>query len=148
MSNLITAITLWLAANFGLPTPMEPPRIEQVAPAEIAALRYGALLSAAKDQQAPDTQGSNVIAVYVDGAKTIYLPKTWTGNTPEELSVLVHELVHHAQNSAGLRYACAQEREELAYTAQDRWLKLFGKDLESAFGIDRFTLLVNTRCVY
>lgn len=148
MSNLVTAITLWLTANFGLPANLEPPRIEQVPPAEIAAMRYGALLSASTDHRTSDEQAGRVISVYVDGSKTVYLPKSWTGNTPEELSVLVHELVHHAQNVAGLRYQCAEEREELAYKAQDRWLRLFGRDLESGFGIDGFSLLVKTRCMY
>jgi hypothetical protein len=62
--------------------------------------------------------------------------------------VLVHEMVHHVQNVGGLKYACPQEREKLAYTAQERWLGLFGRNLEADFEIDAFSLLVKTRCLH
>src|SRR5262245_34561878 len=68
--------------------------------------------------------------------RTIYLPEGWTGDTPAELSVLVHEVVHHFQNVLRLKYECPQEREKLAYIAQDRWLALFGHSLESDFHMD------------
>ena len=88
------------------------------------------------------------MAVYSDATQTIYLPEGWTGRSPAELSVLVHELVHHVQNVAGLKYACPQEREKLAYEAQERWLGLFGHSLERDFELDGFSLLVKTRCFY
>jgi hypothetical protein len=34
-------------------------------------------------------------------------------------------MVHHLQTVGGLKFACPQEREELAYKAQERWLELF-----------------------
>jgi hypothetical protein len=46
--------------------------------------------------------------------KTIYLPKNWTGSTPAELSVLVHEMVHHLQGATKTKYECPQAREQLA----------------------------------
>jgi hypothetical protein len=78
----------------------------------------------------------------------IYLPEGWTGNTPAELSILVHEMVHHLQNVENLKFECPQEREQLAYKAQERWLGLFGRDLLRDFELDPFTLLVATRCGY
>lgn len=104
-------------------------------------------------QPSPTSQTQTIrpddtIAIYVDATKTIDLPDDWTGRTPAELSVLVHELVHHMQNAVGTKYACPQEREQLAYTAQDRWLGLFGQSLADEFGLDPFTVLVRTRCIY
>ena len=64
-----------------------------------------------------------------------------------ELSVLVHETVHHLQHLAGTRFECAQASETLAYAAQEKWLALFGRSLESEFEIDPFTRLVSTRCM-
>jgi hypothetical protein len=78
--------------------------------------------------------------------RTIYLPKTWTGDTPVELSILVHEMVHHLQNLAGMTFACPGAREKLAYAAQKDWLALFGHDLFTEFETDAFTLLVRTEC--
>ena len=89
-----------------------------------------------------------VIAVYDDEMKTIYLPEGWTGATPAERSVLVHEMVHHLQNLGKLKYECPPAREELAYAAQDRWLGLSGLNLADEFEIDPFMLTVSTRCIY
>ena len=65
-----------------------------------------------------------------------------------EVSVLVHEVVHHLQTSAKLTYECPAARERLAYAAQEKWLGLFGRSLESDFEIDAFTLKVSTMCGY
>jgi hypothetical protein len=80
--------------------------------------------------------------------QTIYLPQGWTGATPAERSVLVHEMVHHMQQQAGLKFDCPQERERLAYQAQQRWLGEAGLTLASEFGIDPFTILVRTSCMF
>jgi hypothetical protein len=70
----------------------------------------------------------------------------WKGDTPAELSVLVHEMVHHLQKKNHLNYECHGAREELAYKVQEKWLSLFGRDLASEFQIDPFTLKVSTTC--
>ena len=90
---------------------------------------------------------ARVEAFYDDKTRTIFLPKGWTGRSPAELSVLVHEMVHHVQNVAGLTYACPEEREKIAYAAQRQWLALFGRDLMREFKIDPMTLLVRTNCM-
>jgi hypothetical protein len=74
------------------------------------------------------------------------LQQDWTGETPAEISVLVHEMVHHAQNLGGLEYECPAAREKLAFAVQAQWLSLFGQSLESEFSIDPMTLLVRTSC--
>ena len=51
-----------------------------------------------------------------------------------------------SQNKAGLTYACAGEREKLAYEAQEKWLGLFGRTLQGEFEIDPFTLKISTTC--
>ena len=88
----------------------------------------------------------DVVGVYDDQSKTIYLSDKWKGRTPAELSILVHEMVHHLQNEAGLHYECTAAREKLAYEAQNKWLGLFGHDLESEFEINGLAVLVSTSC--
>ncbi len=97
---------------------------------------------------APADSGQETVALYDDRDNTIYLPTKWTGQTPAELSVLVHEMVHHLQNAAKTKFDCPQAREQLAYAAQQKWLGLFGRNLDDEFQIDPFTLLVMTRCMY
>jgi Zn-dependent membrane protease YugP len=89
-----------------------------------------------------------VVAAYDPLTKTIFLPERWTGSSPAELSILVHEMVHYLQSLARLKYECVQASKELAYAAQDKWLRLFGRDLATDFQVDGFTLLASTRCSY
>jgi hypothetical protein len=142
MDALLTTIALWLTANFALPATSAHPRIAIVPPTEIAARHY-----CPSSQAAPSGSGQ-IVAVYDGAQATIYLPTGWTGGTPAELSVLVHELVHHLQKMANLAYECPAAREELAYAAQEKWLNLFGRSLASEFELDPFTVKARTVCGY
>jgi hypothetical protein len=143
MNALLTAIVLWLSANFDLPASYDHPNIEFEPASRIAALRYKGLAV-----PPPDPGQREVVAIYDSSTKTIYLREGWIGDTPAELSVLVHEMVHHLQNLGAQKFECPQAREELAYRAQERWLGLLGRDLEHDFQIDPFTRLITTRCVH
>ena len=150
MDALLTVIILWLSANFGLPANYEHPRVEFVPPSKIVALRYRGL----SGLQAPAAAGTalpgqrEAVAVYDVATKTIFLRDDWSGKSPADLSVLVHEVVHHLQALGKLKFECPQEREQLAFTAQEKWLNLFGTNLEREFEIDPFTLLVTTKCMH
>jgi hypothetical protein len=147
MNALLMAISLWLSASFSLPASDALPAVVFASQSEIVALRYKGLAGSPWSATAAAQSGPlEVVSVYDDATKTIYLPERWTGRTPADLSVLVHETVHHLQNLAGLKYECPQQREQLAYQAQDQWLKLFNRNLSGEFEIDELTLLVNTRC--
>ena len=150
---LLTAVVTWLSANFDLPRDYDHPPVKLVPAVEITFLRYQAFTPAQRrevlsslPENTVGSHGREAIAVYDDRTKTIFLPDTWTGETPADLSVLVHEMVHHLQNTARIKYECPGVREQLAYAAQDKWLKLFGRDLASEFDIDAFTLKVTTTC--
>ena len=149
---LLIAMETWVSSQFDLAAIHEHPRIEFAPPAKIASLRSTDLLSDPGAQVEPNNRASSAqhdtIAIYYDATRTIYLPEGWTGGTRAELSVLVHELVHHFQNVLGLKHECPQEREKLAYIAQDRWLGLFGHSLADDFALDPFSLFVKTRCFY
>lgn len=139
---LLRDIMSWLSQNFDLPATAQLPTIAFTTPARMAALRYPALL----DRHERSVAGSDTVAVYEAATGTIHLPQGWRGATPAEMSVLVHEVVHHLQHAAKLPFACPQEREKLAYRAQERWLQRFDRSLSSEFGTDGFTLLVRTSC--
>lgn len=148
MTPLLALITLWLSANFDLPANHDAPHVAFVSKAAIADFRYRALLGTQPPSADGKIGGREVVAVYDDATQTIYLPQGWSGQTPADISVLVHEMVHHLQNRLGRKFACPQEREQLAYAAQDRWLALFGRNLAQDFELDGFTLLATTQCLY
>ena len=149
---LLVRIDEWLAANFELPRAMELPRVEYAPTAKIAALRYnGGAVTASAEATGSIARAAfeqTTVAIYVDAEKTIYLTDEWSGQRPAELSVLVHEMVHHMQNLSGIRYECQQQREKLAYAAQDKFLRLFSRDLEGEFEVNPFAVLVRSTCAY
>lgn len=154
MHALLTVLVTWLSVNYGLPAAPEHPRIELVPPARMAAVRHSRLQGAMPDRVAAEAGksvtpelGKDVFAIYDDVSRTIYLPDHWTGATPAEVSLLVHELVHHLQNMVGEKFGCPGEREKAAYKAQADWLELFGKNLADEFELDPMTLLVRTNCL-
>jgi len=154
MQALLTALITWLSANYGLPANYDLPTVRFATPMEIASIRYSAFGLQRNDggiaayNSLPADQRQSIVSVYEDNARTIVLPVGWQGRTPAELSILIHEMVHHLQNISGLTYACSQQREALAYEAQEKWLGLFGKSLASEFEIDGMTLLAKTKCIY
>jgi hypothetical protein len=151
---VLKEIVIWLSTNFDLPRIFMHPNIEIVPRAEIAALLYKGFVWVAprdivsENQRGPPLDTSGVVAVYDDEMKTIYLREGWTGATPAERSILVHQMVHHLQNLGKLKYECPPAREALAYAAQDKWLALSELNLVDEFELDPFMLAVGTRCIY
>ena len=138
MDALLITIVTWLSVNFGLPPDYDLPNIAYLPSTEISQIRYSGI--------APEKR-REVLAIYDDSTETIFLINGWAGRSPADLSVIVHEMVHHLQNRARLRFECETAREELAYAAQDAWLKLFGLNLETEFGLDPATLKLSTQCM-
>ena len=153
MAALLTEIGIWLSTNFDLPTMQDHPLVEFASPMKLVGMRYKGILpdqwreDSVRDPAMQAAHLREVVAVYNDATRTIFLSDAWTGNTPVDVSVLVHEMVHHLQNLGGLKYDCAAAREKPAYLAQDQWLKLHGLDLEREFEIDKFTLFVSSACL-
>lgn len=147
---LLTETVTWLSDNFDLPAIPELPRVEFASVARIASLHYEGVLSLPvvgfADLEPGLPARYKLLTMYDEASKTIYLPEGWSGSTPTELSVLVHEMVHHAQNVSGLKYECPQARERLAYAAQQKWLELFGHDLQRDFEISPYLLAISTQC--
>jgi len=157
---LIKAVKQWLSSNFGLRAAYPDPIIQFVPLKTLIPLRYQGFLSdwprdivfpgqqlAISFEEMTSARDRDLIAAYDDEMKTIYLPESWTGNTPAELSVLVHQMVHHLQGASSIRFECPPEREGLAYAAQAKWLGLFGRNLKDEFDIDPLTLAISTRCI-
>ena len=147
MDALLTVITTWLSINFGLPSVVDHPQVQFVDPPQMFDVHTSHLSAddIAKLRSAEDA-GINLIAVYDDRSRTIYLPADWSASSPADVSVLVHEMVHHLQRFDEKTFACAEEREKPAYAAQARWLEHVGTSLEEEFELDAMSLLFLTKC--
>ena len=152
--TVLTDIATWISANTDLPAIYDTPRVKFVTLEEMhtTGLRVGSGSGAASigvvQHQSTSHFEREVDALYDDTRRTIYLKNGWTGTTPAEVSVLVHEMVHHLQNLAQLKYECGQAREALAYAAQEKWLAQFGTTVGKEFGLDPMTILVRTKCMH
>jgi len=146
---LLRAIIAWLSSRFDLPSTDTLPALKIASGAEIAMLRHaGELSDRPRDVTPAPADSEEVVALYDAQTRTIYLREGWSGSTPDGLSVLVHEMVHHLQRSARIAYACDEEREQLAFAAQDEWLHLFGHQLTADFDLDPFTIMLRSTCLY
>ena len=136
MDALLATIVTWLALNYGLPATYTFPTIQYLPEAEIYKARYR------------DTNGRYlpVIAVYNSPDRAILLPQSWTPVSPVDVSILVHEMVHHLQNEASVKYPCNEAREATAYSAQEKWLNQHGTNLQKEFGMNLLALKVLTNC--
>jgi hypothetical protein len=81
--DLLNAIATWLSTEFELPTIRNLPKIEILPAARINAMHYGRLLpgSVTTESTLPSRSHGDIVAVYSDAARTIYLPEGWTGKT-------------------------------------------------------------------
>lgn len=146
--ELLRALSAWLAANIDLKTADALPSVRLESPAKITNFRFTGLLSDDPRLSARIPQGQReVVAAYDDLSQTILLPIGWSGNSPTELSILVHEMVHHLQSEAKTHFACPAAAEFQAYSAQDKWLQLFGRSLAGDFEVDTFTMLAASLCL-
>jgi Domain of unknown function (DUF6647) len=153
--DLLDEIVTWLSSNFDLPAIKQRPSVEFVSKAKLATMRAGDRALSQRpthepeiDERVAPTAQRQVVALYDDELRTIFLLDDWAGKTPADQSVLVHEMVHHLQNLGKLKFECPVAREKLAYIAQDKWLGRFGMSLEKEFDVDMFTVLVSSGCMY
>ncbi|MEJ0062049.1 MAG: DUF6647 family protein [Alphaproteobacteria bacterium] len=89
----------------------------------------------------------NMKGVHYADARAMYIPgmvildnETWEQDDPIQVSLLVHELVHHAQLFSKRKYPCDDAREYEAYTIQNKWLEEKGEHpFASQAWIDRMS---------
>jgi hypothetical protein len=141
---LVAAVAGWVAAERGAPIPTVLPSVVFAAGPRLAEIRRAANGIGVPAQEA----GIETLALYDFRANTIVLPRGWNGDTPAQVSILVHEMVHHFQSLEGERFACPAAREKAAFDTQADWLARFGTDLDRAFGINPLFVLVATSCVF
>jgi len=150
--ELLAAIGRWVSSNFDLPPVLERPNLALVPAERMVAMRKRAVMPGHPTEAGAELHASanqpDILALYDDRSSIIYLLEDWSGATPAELSMLVHEMVHHIQNQAGLSFECPEAREKQAFAAQELWLAQFGTNLTAEFGIDTLTLFVRTSCFY
>jgi hypothetical protein len=136
MDILVAALATWISVRTGLPV-AEPPKIEFLSPVTMSEVAFG-----------PSVSPSPMLrALYSGPAGTVYLRRNWDASKLRDQSELLHELVHHYQSVHRLGYACAAEREALAYDLQIAWLREQGvSDPYEFLEINAFFVVMASAC--
>jgi hypothetical protein len=134
---LIVALLTWISSQIGCEPPPAP-EIRLAPHDQLVTMAYGS----------PPPAGASVTALYDGRSKTVYLEDSWRLDSLANRATLVHELVHHVQELAAIRYPCLAARERLAYQLQAKWLKEQGiADPYAFLQIDEFTIAVLSLCL-
>jgi len=98
----------------------------------------------------PSGQCLEIVAFYDDASQTIVLREGFDPTKEYDLSLLLHEFVHHLQKINGhKRSDCVGDRERQAYQVQRTFLKERGhKDTNKVLGVDMLTQMIITQCEY
>lgn len=107
--TLLDRLNGWLDANTEYRDVVPTPRIELISDAQVDHLHGTA-----------DVHGGRIRGLYEANHSVIYLTAPWSANDAFDVSVLLHELVHHRQTS--LHWYCPQAQEWRAYQIQAQWL--------------------------
>lgn len=136
MDILIATLSAWIMAQTGLAA-VAPPRVEHITQIRMTEIAQGPNI-------APNPQ---LRALYSQKISTIYLRANWSEVSLRDQSELVHELVHHFQNTHNLQYQCGAEREKLAYELQLAWLREQGiRDPYDLLELNAFYVIMASVC--
>lgn len=115
LSHLTYQLDDWLDSNTDLPRRADPSEI-----------RFVDKFSAAALSASNHSAGTgNLRGLYDPDSQTIWLVLPWNLRDPYNVSVLLHEQIHHRQTDAGHWY-CPGAQELPAYRIQQVWLAQFG----------------------
>jgi len=120
MTGLVAHLDVWLDANTNLPRRDTAATISMTSPTD--ALALAGINSA--------INAETVRGLYDSASTTIWLVYPWSLKDPRDVSVLLHELVHHRQAEAGHWY-CPGAQELPAYKTQQAWLDELGLELNA-----------------
>lgn len=111
VETMISRFTTWIADNSDYEISEDPIR-------QVVFVKSGALVGSGERQV---TVGNRTRGYFDEATGTIYIVRPWFPADPYDQSVLLHEMVHHAQVGARHWY-CPQAQEWDAYKLQEAWL--------------------------
>ncbi|WP_223475317.1 DUF6647 family protein [Oricola indica] len=129
LDDLAGVLDDWLDANSDYPRNPAPLAIEIADPITIA-----------MNPSVASSFGSRTRGLYDPEAGRIYLIAPWSRKDALDVSVLLHELVHHRQIAR--HWYCPAAQEPDAYTLQQAWLAERGLEAD----IDRVTIVLAAGC--
>lgn len=116
MTELLAHLEFWIDRNTDLPRRTEAPAIHFAARHDLAAM--------SRRSNAEGLRG-----LYDPATSVIWLSRPWSARDPLDVSVLLHEMIHHRQVGAR-HYYCPGAQELPAYRLQEAWLAALALELQ------------------
>ncbi|MBE9640984.1 DUF6647 family protein [Salipiger mangrovisoli] len=114
ISVLVETLETWLDARAPWPRKASEPEVRLISQ------------SSADARSSPRFAGTGPTrGLYDAETDTIYLVRPWDRRDPVDVSILLHEIVHHRQDGAQ-HWVCPEAQELSAYRLQDAWLAELG----------------------
>ena len=135
---LIAEVADWIQARSNLPLPERLPEVRRMSREDMARVFAGETPGA--------SSGRQIEALYDSRNTTILLAPDWNPERARDISVLLHEMVHHMQFAADAPADCPAARERTAYDLQTAWLEEHDLDLFDEFELNGLTLMILTTC--
>ncbi len=108
-TELVEELHHWIDTTTALPTAVTPAKIVFVDAQDVA-----------EPSEMASMIGSVPRGLYDPDIGTITLVNPWSAENPQDVAVLLHELVHHRQG--GNHFYCEAAKEYAAYHVQKDWL--------------------------
>lgn len=129
-AGLVTELHHWIDTTTDLPAETTPARF---------------VFADAQDLADPSEMasmiGSKPRGLYDPESGTITLIRPWSPANPQDVAVLLHELVHHRQG--GKHYYCEAAKEYTAYHVQKDWLA----ESERPLDVNWIAVVLASSCV-
>ena len=148
ITSIMASFMIWIASVTGIPVPDTMPTLERASLVEMYCAVYE--LEGENCPKELDTDTLLPVATYAPKTGVITVWSKMELRSTRGYMTLVHELVHHMQTEAGLKYECRGALEKVAYDTVLKWLGTQGYDpwveYERLTGTDKFTYLLITSC--
>jgi hypothetical protein len=128
--DLVEDLEAWLDQHLSNPRPPRPPRIRVIDAATAHQMRGGV-----------SRMGQRLRGLYDPETATIHLVAPWSAGDARDVSVLLHELVHHRQTAARHFY-CPGAQEPEAYDLQAEWLA----ERDLTLRVNRIAVVLEADC--
>lgn len=142
MKELLTSLMLWIAANSPLAVPETLPNVIRLDPVQLACiLEYVVPCDESKLDPSWTWYAYYKPKDPLSSARIIISEDVDLSGL-EGHSVLLHELVHHMQVTAGQEYNIECQ----AYQLEQKWLEERGTSLQEVFGMGDIFVLLQMSC--
>ena len=142
MKELLVSLMLWIAANSPLVVPETVPNVVRIDPVELACILEYVVPCDESKLDSSWTWYAYYAPKEPHGGGRIIVSEDVDLSGLDGHSVLLHELVHHMQVTAGQEYNIECQ----AYQLEQKWLVERGTSLQEVFSMGNIFVLLQTSC--